>query len=254
MRFTGAHASQPGKFEQANGGTLLLDEVSEMPLALQAKLLRVLQEREVDRLGGRHTIALDVRVLATTNRDLRAEVSGGRFREDLYYRLSVFPLQWLPLRQRRDDIVAIANKLLQQHAAKMGRGAVRFDSEALRVLRDGAWPGNVRELDNVVQRALIMQQGSVLSVSDLCLDPFHVPALAAMPLTPRKRADSATICSATNSKSSSIPCASPAVVAKPRPSGLALVRARCATSWRACARSVSRRKACSPIFKARWKK
>ncbi|HSB94942.1 MAG TPA: sigma-54 dependent transcriptional regulator [Spongiibacteraceae bacterium] len=181
--FTGAHASQPGKFEQANGGTLLLDEVSEMPLALQAKLLRVLQEREVDRLGSRHTITLDVRVLATTNRDLRAEVSGGRFREDLYYRLSVFPLQWLPLRQRRDDIIAIANKLLQQHAAKMGRGAVRFDSEAGRILREGSWPGNVRELDNVVQRALIMQQGAVLSVSDLCLDPFHVPALVA-PLVP----------------------------------------------------------------------
>ncbi len=170
--FTGAHAAQPGKFEQANGGTLLLDEVSEMPLALQAKLLRVLQEREVDRLGGRHTIALDVRVLATTNRDLRSEVSGGRFREDLYYRLSVFPLQWLPLRQRRDDIAALANKLLQQHAAKMGRGAVRFDSDALHTLRASAWPGNVRELDNVVQRALIMQQGSLLMVSDLCLDPF----------------------------------------------------------------------------------
>jgi two-component system, response regulator FlrC len=179
--FTGAHAALPGKFEQANGGTLLLDEVSEMPLALQAKLLRVLQEREVDRIGGRQTIVLDVRVLATTNRDLRAEVAGGRFREDLYYRLSVFPLQWLPLRLRRDDIVAIAGKLLQQHAAKMGRGSVRFDAAAERTLREGSWPGNVRELDNVVQRALIMQQGSVLSVSDLCIDPFQsvAPAMAA---------------------------------------------------------------------------
>jgi two-component system response regulator FlrC len=184
--FTGAHAALPGKFEQANGGTLLLDEVSEMPLGLQAKLLRVLQEREVDRIGGRQTIALDVRVLATTNRDLRAEVAGGRFREDLYYRLSVFPLQWLPLRQRRDDIVAIAGKLLQQHAAKMGRGAVRFDAAAERTLRDAPWPGNVRELDNVVQRALIMQQGSVLSVSDLCIDPFQAaaPLAAATPAAP----------------------------------------------------------------------
>jgi two-component system response regulator FlrC len=181
--FTGAHAALPGKFEQANGGTLLLDEVSEMPLGLQAKLLRVLQEREVDRIGGRQTIALDVRVLGTTNRDLRAEVAGGRFREDLYYRLSVFPLQWLPLRQRRDDIVAIAGKLLQQHAAKMGRGAVRFDAAAERTLRDAPWPGNVRELDNVVQRALIMQQGCVLSVSDLCIDPFQAaaPIAAAAP-------------------------------------------------------------------------
>jgi two-component system response regulator FlrC len=177
--FTGAHASMPGKFEQANGGTLLLDEVSEMPLALQAKLLRVLQEREVDRIGGRQTIALDVRVLATTNRDLRAEVSAGRFREDLYYRLSVFPLQWLPLRQRRDDIAPIAIRLLQLHAAKMGRGAARFDADALRTLQAANWPGNVRELDNVVQRALIMQSGSVLGVSDLCLDPFQNVALAA---------------------------------------------------------------------------
>jgi two-component system response regulator FlrC len=179
--FTGAHAALPGKFEQANGGTLLLDEVSEMPLMLQAKLLRVLQEREVDRLGGRHTITLDVRVLATTNRDLRGEVGAGRFREDLYYRLSVFPLQWLPLRQRRDDIAAIANKLLQQHAAKMGRGTVSFDNAALRTLRECVWPGNVRELDNVVQRALIMQQGSLLTVSDLCLDPFQAAAASNVP-------------------------------------------------------------------------
>jgi two-component system response regulator FlrC len=180
--FTGAHAAMPGKFEQANGGTLLLDEISEMALPLQAKLLRVIQEREVERLGGRYTIALDVRLLATSNRDLRAEVGAGRFREDLYYRLSVFPLQWLPLRQRRGDIPALAGALLQQHSAKMGRAGVRFDATAERALRDHPWPGNVRELDNAVQRALIMQTGAVISAADLCLDPYAAaPAPADAP-------------------------------------------------------------------------
>ncbi len=178
--FTGAHAAMPGKFEQAEGGTLLLDEVSEMALPLQAKLLRVIQEREVERLGGRRVISLNVRLLATTNRDLRGEVSAGRFREDLYYRLSVFPLQWLPLRQRRADIPAIATKLLQMHAVKMGRSVVRFDASAERALAEYPWPGNVRELDNVVQRALIMQPGTQLGAQDLCLDPYA--AGAAIPI------------------------------------------------------------------------
>ncbi|MDB6061220.1 MAG: Sigma 54-dependent transcriptional activator containing CheY-like receiver domain [Verrucomicrobiaceae bacterium] len=172
--FTGAHAALPGKFEQANGGTLLLDEISEMDLSLQAKLLRVIQEREVERLGSRTTTKLDIRLLATTNRDLRAEVSAGRFREDLFYRLSVFPLQWLPLRQRRADIAAIASKLLHVHASKMGCGATRFDADAQAALRDYAWPGNVRELDNVVQRALILHHGDVITAADLCLDPYGV--------------------------------------------------------------------------------
>lgn len=170
--FTGAQTALPGKFEQANGGTLLLDEISEMALPLQAKLLRVIQEREVERLGGRTVIKLDVRLLATSNRDVRAEVANGRFREDLYYRLSVFPLQWLPLRQRRADIVAIANKLLHSHAVKMGCGAVRFAQDAESALRNYGWPGNVRELDNVVQRALILHQGAVIGAGDLCLDPY----------------------------------------------------------------------------------
>lgn len=170
--FTGAQAALPGKFEQANGGTLLLDEISEMPMPLQAKLLRVIQEREVERLGSRQMIKLDVRILATTNRDLRAEVKAGRFREDLFYRLSVFPLQWLPLRQRRGDILAIANSLLQKHAAKMDCSAVRFSADAERALSAYDWPGNVRELDNVVQRALILHSGALINVSDLYLDPY----------------------------------------------------------------------------------
>jgi two-component system response regulator FlrC len=179
--FTGAVGAMPGKFEQANGGTLLLDEISEMALPLQAKLLRVIQEREVERLGGRSAIKLDLRLLATTNRDMRAEVAAGRFREDLYYRLSVFPLQWLPLRQRRADIAPLAQRLLAQHAARMGRGSVRFDAAALKALADYSWPGNVRELDNVVQRALILQPGALIGSADLCLDPFAAAGPAAAP-------------------------------------------------------------------------
>lgn len=167
--FTGAIAAQPGKFEQANGGTLLLDEISEMPLGLQAKLLRVLQEREVERVGGRKLIALDIRVIATTNRDLLAEVAAGRFREDLYYRVGVFPLQWQPLRARPADIVPIAERLLARHARKMKQPRVVFTPEACRALQSYPWPGNVRELDNAVQRALILQQGGRVQPQDLCL-------------------------------------------------------------------------------------
>ncbi len=182
--FTGAVASAPGKFEQANGGTLLLDEISEMALPLQAKLLRVIQEREVERLGGRAPIALDLRILATTNRDLRAEVAAGRFREDLYYRLSVFPLQWQPLRARRADIPALALRLLNHHAMRMGRPMVRLDAEATRALCDYGWPGNVRELDNVAQRALILQPGNLIGAADLCLDPYAAAGAVAPSIEP----------------------------------------------------------------------
>ncbi|MFG0679197.1 sigma-54-dependent transcriptional regulator [Pseudomonas sp. xss_4] len=168
--FTGAVAAQPGKFEQANGGTLLLDEISEMPLALQAKLLRVLQEREVERVGGRKPIALDIRVVATTNRDLAGEVAAGRFREDLFYRLSVFPLAWRPLRERPGDIVQLAERLLARHVAKMQHAPVRLSADAQACLQAWTWPGNVRELDNALQRALILQQGGVIEAADFCLD------------------------------------------------------------------------------------
>ena len=177
--FTGAQQALPGKFEQANGGTLLLDEISEMPLQLQAKLLRVIQEREVERLGGRRTIALDVRILATTNRDMRGEVAAQKFREDLYYRLSVFPLQWQPLRARPADITAIAERLLHKHAARQGRVGVRLAADAEQSLRAHPWYGNVRELDNVMQRALILQMGPVITAADLCLDPFAAAPVAA---------------------------------------------------------------------------
>ncbi|MCT8166353.1 MULTISPECIES: sigma-54-dependent transcriptional regulator [unclassified Pseudomonas] len=180
--FTGAIAAQAGKFEQAEGGTLLLDEISEMPLGLQAKLLRVLQEREVERVGGRKPIPLDIRVLATTNRDLAGEVAAGRFREDLYYRLSVFPLAWQPLRERTGDILPLAERLLARHVAKMKHAPVRLSADARACLQGYAWPGNVRELDNALQRALILQQGGVIEAADFCL-AGAIPLSAGRPPT-----------------------------------------------------------------------
>ena len=168
--FTGAYNSMPGKFEQANGGTLLLDEISEMDLSLQAKLLRVLQECEVERLGGRKVIPLDVRVLATTNRNMMEEVKLGRFREDLYYRLCVFPIQWLPLRERVGDILPLARYLLGHYGAKMNKKGIKLHSEVELALLKYQWPGNVRELGNVIQRALILQQGDEVTMEDLRLD------------------------------------------------------------------------------------
>ncbi|ABD81451.1 sigma-54-dependent transcriptional regulator [Saccharophagus degradans] len=167
--YTGAYSSAPGKFEQANGGTLLLDEISEMDIGLQAKLLRVLQEREVERLGGRKSIKLDVRVIATSNRDMRREVANGKFREDLYFRLSVLPLQWAPLRDRREDIVPLAESLLSRHAAKQHRQGVQLSDDTKHTLETYPWPGNVRELDNVMQRALILQPGNIIHSPDLGL-------------------------------------------------------------------------------------
>lgn len=165
--YTGATAAAPGKFEQANGGTILLDEISEMDMGLQAKLLRVLQEKEVERLGGRKTIKLDVRVIATSNRDMRQYVAEGMFREDLYYRLSVLPLQWAPLRDRPEDIFPLAEKLLARHAEKQHRKGVKLDTSAVAALESYCWPGNVRELDNVMQRALILQPGQSIAAENL---------------------------------------------------------------------------------------
>ncbi|MFA0995539.1 MULTISPECIES: sigma-54-dependent transcriptional regulator [Pseudomonas syringae group] len=185
--FTGAIAAQAGKFEQADGGTILLDEISEMPMGLQAKLLRVLQEREVERVGARKPITLDIRVVATTNRDLAGEVAAGRFREDLFYRLSVFPLAWQALRQRTADILPLAERLLAKHVNKMKHAPVRLSAQAQQCLVSYPWPGNVRELDNAVQRALILQQGGVIQAQDFCLAgpvtslPVAVPSEALPP-------------------------------------------------------------------------
>ena len=183
--FTGAIAAQAGKFEQADGGTILLDEISEMPLGLQAKLLRVLQEREVERVGARKPIQLDIRVVATTNRDLAGEVAAGRFREDLFYRLSVFPLAWRPLRERPADIVPLAERLLSKHVNKMKHAQARLSAEAQACLISYPWPGNVRELDNAIQRALILQQGGLIQPQDFCLavgaGSAPMPSLAPAP-------------------------------------------------------------------------
>jgi two-component system response regulator FlrC len=165
--FTGAYTATAGKFEQANTGTLLLDEISEMSLPLQAKLLRVLQEREVERLGGKKVIPLDVRVLATSNRNLSVEVAEGRFREDLYYRLNVFPLHLLPLSARKDDILPLADKLLTRWAKNRQPRPVLSEQSQDKLLAYH-WPGNVRELDNVIQRALILMSGDTIQESDIC--------------------------------------------------------------------------------------
>ncbi len=184
--FTGAIAAQAGKFEQADGGTILLDEISEMPLGLQAKLLRVLQEREVERVGARKPIQLDIRVVATTNRDLAGEVAAGRFREDLFYRLSVFPLAWRPLRERPADIIPLAERLLNNHVKKMKHAQARLSVEAQACLISYPWPGNVRELDNAIQRALILQQGGLIQPQDFCLamgsGTAPLPTLAPAPV------------------------------------------------------------------------
>jgi two-component system response regulator FlrC len=174
--FTGAYQSAPGKFEQAQHGTLLLDEISEMSLDLQAKLLRVLQEREVERLGGRRLIALDVRVLATTNRNLREEVAAGRFREDLYYRLNVFPIRLPPLRERVRDILPLALYLLRRRLAS-GKAMPDLSPEAEQQRLAHRWPGNVRELDNLIQRALILMSGERIEAEDLHFEdqPAAVP-------------------------------------------------------------------------------
>lgn len=163
--YTGARETRPGKFEAAHGGTLLLDEVSEMPLTLQAKLLRVLQERELERLGGSRTIRLDVRVLATSNRDLSVCVADGDFRQDLFFRLNVFPIQLPPLRERAEDILPLAHRFLRAHAAPDDQ--VRLSDDSGDLLRRYTWPGNVRELDNVIQRALILTSGGPIGVDDL---------------------------------------------------------------------------------------
>lgn len=165
--FTGATAAREGKFEQANGGTLLLDEISEMALELQAKLLRVLQEQEVERLGGKATIPLDVRVLATTNRHLTTEVSEGRFREDLYFRLNVFPIELPALRERRDDIIPLVYRFIERY--RSGKPLALSSASEKRLLSHG-WRGNIRELGNCIHRACILAPGSEITPSDIVFD------------------------------------------------------------------------------------
>jgi transcriptional regulator with GAF, ATPase, and Fis domain len=165
--FTGATERRIGKFEQANGGTLFLDEIGELPLELQAKLLRALQEREIERLGGKGTIVLNVRVVAATNRDLHQEVATGRFRADLYYRLNVFPILVPPLRERREDIPVLAAHFAQKFATQLGKSITVIEESSVQALKRHSWQGNIRELENIIERAVILANTSTLRVPSL---------------------------------------------------------------------------------------
>ena len=167
--YTGAHIQRKGKFELADGGTLLLDEIAEMGVPLQAKLLRFLQERQIERIGGREAIQVDARVIAATNKDLKAELEAGRFREDLYYRLSVVNIHVPPLRDRGEDLVLLANTFLRRRAQE-NRRKLRFSSGALEAMVRYRWPGNIRELENTVQRAVIMARDQLVEADDLGID------------------------------------------------------------------------------------
>ena len=176
--FTGAIAQRKGRIETASGGTLFLDEVGELPLSLQVKLLRFLQEQRIERVGGRESIAVDVRVLAATNVDLKQAMTGGRFREDLFYRIAVVVLTLPALRERGGDIPLLAQSFLRRSMAQVGRDELRFEPSALRAIENHPWPGNVRELENKIKRAVIMAEGRRISASDLELvAPEHVAGI-----------------------------------------------------------------------------
>jgi len=165
--FTGAVTSKKGKFELANHGTMLLDEISEMDIQLQSKLLRVLQEREIDRIGGMEPIPVDVRIIATTNRDIEKQIRDGRFREDLFYRLNVVPFHLPPLRDRRDDIPLLAQHFIEKYNRLDGRNVKGLTEEVVELLMQKPWKGNVRELENVIERALLMCKGDLIQKDDL---------------------------------------------------------------------------------------
>jgi DNA-binding NtrC family response regulator len=177
--FTGAAASKPGKFEVADKGTIFLDEIGDIPLATQVKLLRVLQEREFERLGGNRVIKVDVRLIAATNRDLRAALEEGTFREDLYYRLNVVPIDIAPLRERKADIPELARLFVTRFAADSAKAITGFTPDALQALVAYHWPGNVRELQNVIERACALAKGPLLDTADIRLDTVRAKAGAA---------------------------------------------------------------------------
>ncbi|HYK88472.1 MAG TPA: sigma-54 dependent transcriptional regulator [Acidobacteriota bacterium] len=179
--FTGAIQSRRGRFELAHGGTLFLDEIAEMSVNLQAKLLRVLQEQQFERLGGTRTILVDVRVIAATNKDLKQAILARIFREDLYYRLNVFPIHLPALRERREDILPLAEHFARKIAARIGRSFIPLSPEARVILHRHDWPGNVRELQNAVERALIVAEGNILKQGDL---PFQSSDISATPSHP----------------------------------------------------------------------
>jgi two-component system response regulator AtoC len=165
--FTGAVTSKPGRFELAHKGTLFLDEVGELPRDLQVKLLRALQERRIDRVGGVQPVEVDVRVVAATNLDLKKAVESGKFRNDLYYRLSVFPIHLAPLRERVDDIPLLVEHFLRQFSHRLGKAVGRVSPEALAALLEHPWPGNIRELENLVERAVLLTESDTITLADL---------------------------------------------------------------------------------------
>ena len=164
--FTGATARKPGRFELADGGTIFLDEIGDLPLELQVKLLRVLQDGEFERIGGTQSLHVDVRVIAATNRDLEKSIEEKHFREDLYYRLNVFPLSLPPLRARSEDIAIIMRHFLDKYSKKMGKEIDTIPQKAMAALQAYDWPGNVRELENIIERALILSRGTTLRLDD----------------------------------------------------------------------------------------
>ena len=174
--FTGAHTAQAGRFETAHGGTVFLDEIGELPLELQPKLLRVLQEGQIERLGGSRPIRVDIRIISATNRDLAADVRAGRFRRDLFYRLNVFPITMPPLRERRDDLPALVRVLSDRFARQFGRPIDRIAPGTFQALAEYNWPGNVRELENVLQQAIILTRNGTLDLTGFTGDsPDEVP-------------------------------------------------------------------------------
>ena len=173
--FTGANDRRQGKFELAAGGTVFLDEIGELPLGVQGKLLRAIEEKVVDRIGGRAPVAVDVRVVAATNKDLKSAVEGGEFRGDLFFRLAVFPIEVPPLRDRGDDIVLLAEHFASEIGRELRGREARFSAEALAALKQHRWPGNVRELENAIERACIISDSLILQPSDLGLGPSDVP-------------------------------------------------------------------------------
>ncbi|MDP2077206.1 MAG: sigma 54-interacting transcriptional regulator, partial [Sulfuricurvum sp.] len=168
--FTDATETKIGQFELANGGTLFLDEIGEMPYALQAKLLRVLQEREIRRLGSSKSTKIDVRIITATNANLQQNITDGKFREDLYYRLNTIPLSIPPLRERREEIIPIATAILQQNCSQYGFALKTFDTNAIKALELYTWPGNIRELISVVERSAILSDSDTIQVEDLFLE------------------------------------------------------------------------------------
>jgi two-component system NtrC family response regulator len=168
--FTGAHVQRKGRIESADGGTLFLDEIGELPLTLQVKMLRFLQEQTIERVGGRASIAVDTRVIAATNVDLKKAMTEGAFREDLYYRLAVVSLELPPLRDRQEDVAVLARAFLRRFGAENNRTALSFSPSALKALETHGWPGNVRELENRIKRGVIMAEGRQVNPADLELD------------------------------------------------------------------------------------